>query len=218
MAGHRNKTDAFLVSWGEIARGLIFLAPGSPLCVCPCACFLLLPGRPVTTAAVLYSSVIVLSKELQRKHQRYRLILTCSSYTKFYNFFHSWSHELQKSVVGNMSILGIRNQKSHPTQVVWVCNSKSENLHQEVAFSQRYPAIKRAPQNSHLPRVLLSLHSMAQYVLMKQSILPKENPLKIYPHHLHKSTVVHLVPKENQPKIHHVVVLFVYLLYVSSAS
>uniref|UniRef100_A0A0E0CXG9 Uncharacterized protein n=1 Tax=Oryza meridionalis TaxID=40149 RepID=A0A0E0CXG9_9ORYZ len=34
MAGHRNK-DVLFVSWGEFARGLFCLAPGSPPILCP---------------------------------------------------------------------------------------------------------------------------------------------------------------------------------------
>jgi len=60
--------DGLLVSWGEIARGLVFWPRVLPPSVCLCACFLLFAARPVTTAAVLLSGhqTRILSKEILR--------------------------------------------------------------------------------------------------------------------------------------------------------
>uniref|UniRef100_A0A0E0KAU6 Uncharacterized protein n=1 Tax=Oryza punctata TaxID=4537 RepID=A0A0E0KAU6_ORYPU len=59
MAGHRNK-DVPFVSWGEFARGLFFLAPGSPPIVSRC---------PLICDYIVQQSRVNLDMELQRKNQ-----------------------------------------------------------------------------------------------------------------------------------------------------
>jgi hypothetical protein len=81
MAGHHNKR-CFLVSWGEIARGMFFLAPGSPL-VCVPLCLLPLCSLHACYQLLRYPiSAISNLQGATAKTQRYWLIiLTCSSYT-----------------------------------------------------------------------------------------------------------------------------------------
>jgi hypothetical protein len=74
---------------GGDRTGVGFFGPGfSSLCVCPLCLLPLVTCSSRDNSGTLFQTL--LRKELQRKHQRYRLILTRSSYAKFkflINFF-----------------------------------------------------------------------------------------------------------------------------------